>query len=292
VNERRKPRRALGKGLGALIPGAEGARRGPLQREYFLCPIDRIRPSSLQPRRSFDKKGLEDLAASIREQGVIEAPVVRRVEDGYEIIAGERRWRAAMLAGLKEIPVVIKDASAADAFEMALVENIQREDLNPLEEARAFQHLIDERGYTQTRVAMRVGRDRSTVTNSLRLLKLPGEVQEMVLSGDLSEGHARAILQAGSASRMISLARRAASGGLSVRETERIARDAGRGRSPGSSKGPSLSANVRDLVERLQRALGARVRIADRKGKGKLEITYTSYEELDRVIERILGRRR
>lgn len=289
MSERSKGRRALGKGLGALIPGA--GKGGAAGRDYFLCPVDRISRQADQPRKSYDKQALEQLVESIRERGVIQPLVVRRKGDGYELIAGERRWRAAQLAGLFDVPVVIKDVTDAEAFELALIENLQREDLNPLEEAAAFQQMIDTSGYTQAEVADRIGRDRTTVTNRLRLLGLPKAVKQLVLDGQLSEGHARALLQAGSAQAVAALARKVVADGLSVRETERRARQLSRGGGKAAASKAAraaLSPQVRSLVERLQRALGARVRLLDSKGKGKLEITYTSYEELDSILDRIL----
>ena len=286
-----KSRRALGKGLGALIPGAGKGK--PAAREYFVCPVDRIVRQADQPRKSYDKQALEQLVESIRERGVIQPLVVRRRADGkgYELIAGERRWRAAQMAGLLEVPVVIKDVTDAEAFEIALIENIQREDLNPLEEAVAFQQMIDDSGYTQAEVADRIGCDRTTVTNRLRLLGLPKAVKQLVIDGKISEGHGRALLQAGKAQVVAALARKVVADGLSVRETERRARALSKG---GGTKAASkaarsrLSPQVRSLVEKLQRALGARVKIVDNKGKGKLEISYTSYKELDSILDRIL----
>ncbi len=194
-----------------------------------------------------------------------------------------------MLAGLKELPVVIKDVSKDKAFELALVENLQREDLNPIEEAVAFRRLIDDHGHSQAEVAVRIGRDRSSVSNSLRLLKLPNEVKAMVLDGNLSEGHARALLQAGSTRALIGLARTVVARGLSVRETERQARALALGSDkPKKASSPRLSPQVKNLRDRLQRELGARVKIVDVKGKGRLEITYTSYEELDGILDKIL----
>ena len=294
MTERKKieGRRALGKGLEALIPGAGAqGRTAAAPREYFLCPVDRIHPDPGQPRHKIDKDSLRELVESIREKGVIQPLIVRRDRDGYVLIAGERRWRAAQLAGLKEVHVVIKEATNKEAFEMALVENLHREDLNPIEEAEAYQRLIAEHGLTQHEVAARLGRDRSTIGNSLRLLGLPPEVRGMVLDGDLSEGHARALLQAGSAQAICALARKIAAGGLSVREAERMARAAAQGAANpkgGAPAKPAQSAQVRSLAERLQRALGARVVIADRRGKGRLEIHYTSYAELDAILDKIL----
>ncbi len=288
----RKPTRpALGRGLDALIPGAKTAERRPDTgpREYMMCPVARIHPDADQPRRSFDKESLDEMVVSIREQGIIQPLIVRRTGEDYELIAGERRWRAAQLAGLKEVPIVIKDVTELQAFEMALVENIQREDLNPIEEAEAMQRLLKEHHYTQAQLSDRIGRDRSTISNSIRLLSLPQDVRRMVLDRELTEGHARAILMAGSEPAMVALARLAVRKQFSVRATESHARQLAEG-SPTKKKAGTkvLSPQVRSLIERLQKTLGARVEIADRRGKGRLSITYTSYEELDSILDRIL----
>ncbi len=292
MNDTRKGRKALGKGLGALIPGASPSRPvTPIYRDYLTVPIERIHPQANQPRRKFDEEALRGLAESIEEQGLIEPPVVRRKAgtDGFELIVGERRWRAAQKAGLKEIPVVVKDASDAEAFEMALVENVQREDLNAIEEAEALHYLIEERGYTQAQVASRIGRNRSTVANSLRLLGLPPEVRELVIDAKLSEGHGRAVLQAGTPAKMIALARAVVARGYSVRETERRARAAASEKDPDKKKQlQEPSPEVKSLIEKLQRAVGARVNIEDKKGKGKIVISYTNYDELDGILNKIL----
>jgi len=287
-------RRALGKGLDALIPGASASMersgdQGP--REFIRCPINRVKPDPNQPRRNFDKEALDDLVISIREQGIIQPLIVRRVGDNYELIAGERRWRAAQLAGLKEVPLVIKDVTEGQAFEMALVENIQREDLNPIEEAEAINRLLTEHNYTQAELSERIGRNRSTISNSLRLLGLPLEVKQMVLNREMTEGHARAILQAGKENDMVSLAKMVVAKQLSVRATEGQARSLAKGKDLAKKAAKTVnekSPQVKNLIERLQAALGARVDIVDRAGKGKLEIAYTSYEELDGILDRIL----
>ena len=237
-----------------------------------------------------DVEALAELAASVREHGVLEPILVRqRPGDGFEIIAGERRWRAAQQAGLKEVPIVVHELSDEAAFEAALVENLQREDLNPMETARAFQRLVDDYGYTQEAIATKVGKERSTVANSLRLLKLPTEVMELVEEGDLSEGHARALLSAPSVAVMKKLAAQAVSKGWSVREAERQAR-----RHPGSDEGkraksaPAKSANVRDLENRLSKALGSSTTVHETgKERGQLRIHYASFDELDRLIEKL-----
>lgn len=294
--QKNKPkRRALGKGLDALIPRAssvaidKSADSGP--REFLRCSINRIKPDPDQPRRNFDKDALDELVISIREQGIIQPLIVRRVGEYYELIAGERRWRAAQLAGLKEVPLVIKDVTDLQAFEMALVENIQREDLNPIEEAEAIARLIKEHNYTQSELSDRIGRNRSTISNSLRLLGLPLEVKQMVLNKDLTEGHARAILQAGKESIMVTLAKMTVAKQFSVRATERQARVLSSGKELAKKAAKVVkekSPQVRSLIDRLQKALSAKVDIHDNGGKGKLEIVYTSYEELDSILDRIL----
>jgi ParB family chromosome partitioning protein len=285
-------RRALGRGLDALLPEATAVMSGG-KEQVFTCPIERLVPQKGQPRQHFDDARLEELAQSIREYGVLEPLIVRRASsdvthtagmDRYEIIAGERRWRAAQKAGLRELLVVVKDVTPTDTFELALIENIQREDLNPLELAEALDRLIKDHTYTQEALADRIGKDRTTIANSLRLLKLPPKVRHMVIEGALSEGHARALLGAGSSEAMEKLAEKVARAGLSVRETERLVRS---GKAGGKSKDGAVkkSPSVRDLEERLARHLGTRVAIADESGKGAIEIRYASLDELDRILD-------
>ncbi|MBI5477872.1 MAG: ParB/RepB/Spo0J family partition protein [Deltaproteobacteria bacterium] len=289
-------RRALGRGLAALIPGAAAPPPPPvagLGRDYFLCPIEDVARAPAQPRQTFDEGSLGELAASIREQGVIQPLIVRQRDGGgYLIIAGERRWRAAQRAGLRQIPVIVKEATPAQSFELALVENLQRDDLNPIEEAEAYRRLSEEFGYTQEQLAQRVGKERSSVTNSLRLLKLPEAVRGMCASGQLSMGHARALLGGESEAAILRLARAVVARGLSVRQTEEAVRRqrAGDGRRKAKGgKGPEPSASVRDLESRLRRALGTRVKVVQRSAQaGHLQIDYASLDELDRLLERLL----
>ena len=278
-------RPALGKGIGALLSSAtqEGGRK------YFLCPIEELKPHAQQPRKTFDSASLEELAASIREKGVIQPLVVRRQEDHYQIIAGERRWRASQKAGLKEVPVVIQDVSEDWALEMALIENIQREDLNPIEEADAYRNLMDSFALTQEEVAKRVGKERSTVANSLRLLRLPAELQADVTVGTLSMGHARSLLALEVEDDMLEAREQVVKKGLSVRDTEALVRKIksfGGGPRPAAAKKPtSEDPELKHLGERLQQALGTQVRI-QRKGRGgKLEITFYTPEDLERLLE-------
>lgn len=276
-------RPALGKGIGALISSATQEGR----HKYFLCPIEELRPHSQQPRKSFDDLKMEELVASIREKGVIQPLVVRNAGDHYQIIAGERRWRAAQRAGLKDVPVVIQDVSEDWALEMALIENIQREDLNPIEEAEAYRYLINSFDLSQEEVAKRVGKDRSTVTNALRLLRLPRTVQEDVIGGRLSMGHARALLPLDSAARLQEARDLVVKKQLSVRQTEELVKRL-KTATPTAVRRKSPSPELTDLAARLQRRLGTQVRIvpAARGGKGgKIEIAYYSAEELERLLE-------
>jgi ParB family chromosome partitioning protein len=295
-------RQALGRGLAALIPSAApppapaaapaatpaGAARGDGLR---TVAIEDVHPSPGQPRKQFDDARLEELAASIRAQGIIQPLVVRlREAGGYELIAGERRWRASQRAGLHEVPVVVRDVAEKRAFEMALVENLQREDLNPIEEAQGFERLIAEFGYTQEALAGRVGKDRSTVANALRLLRLPESVRGFVTEGRLSMGHARALLGLEAADAIERLARRVMARELSVRQVETLVKREREGGAEREAPEPArVSASARDLGERLTRALGTRVKvIEDGPGKGRLEISYHTLDQLDVVLSRIL----
>ena len=282
------PRRALGRGLDALLGERTPLSSSPgSDRALLLCAVDEIRPSSSQPRLRIDEARLEELAASIRQQGVIEPLLVRRDPSGtgFLLIAGERRWRAAQRAGLREVPVVLRDATPSEAFELALVENLQRQDLDPLEEALAYRQLIHEHGLTQERVAERVGKERSTVANALRLLDLPEAVRRLLESGQITAGHARALLALRSADRMIALSAEVVRRGLSVRATEALVRSDGRA----APKTVTPSVAVRDLEARLRARFATRVRLRTRDGgRGRIEIVYHSLDELDRLLELML----
>jgi ParB family chromosome partitioning protein len=285
-------RRALGRGLDALLPAAPAAQAYG-DKSVFTCPLEKIVPQKGQPRQHFDAQKLDELAQSIREHGLVEPLVVRRMpgQDGkFELIAGERRWRALQKAGLREALVVVKDVSAKDSFELALIENVQREDLNPIELAEAYDRLLREHGYTQEALGERLGKDRTTITNVLRLLKLPARVRGKVIEGALSEGHARALLGAGDASLIEDLAEKALRGGLSVRATEALVRGRSKAKGGGAADGatPGKSASVRDLEARLTRALGAKVEVRDKGNKGEIAIPYADLDALDRLIEKIL----
>lgn len=279
-------RRALGRGLDSLLPGGP-AQSPPVPRDANSARIEELHPSEGQPRHIFDEEKLEELAQSIRELGVLEPILARkRAQGGFHIIAGERRWRAAQRAGLHEVPIVVRELSDTQAFEAALVENIQRADLNPIETARAYQRLLDDHRHTQESLAQRVGKDRSTVANALRLLKLPTAVLDLIETGQLSEGHGRALLAANDPNAMLKLARNAVEKGWSVRETERAARFVGAQNKEKGEKPKGKTPNVRDLESRLAKSLGSKVNVADRNGKGNIQIHFTSYDELDRLLEK------
>jgi len=284
-------RRALGRGLDALLPAAPSATYHG-DKNVFTCPIEKIVPQKGQPRQHFDAQKLEELAQSIREHGLVEPLIVRRIPGGgdkLELVAGERRWRALQRAGVREALVVVKDVSAKEAFELAIIENVQREDLNPIELAEAFDRLVREHGYTQEALAERLGKDRTTITNGLRLLKLPARVRTKVITGELSEGHGRALLGAGEASLIEELADRVLRGHLSVRATEALVRSKARSKANGKTPAAGAkSAGIRDLEARLTRSLGTRVEVRDRGNKGEIAIPYANLDALDRVIDKLL----
>jgi ParB family transcriptional regulator, chromosome partitioning protein len=273
-------RPALGKGIGALLNSAtqEGGKK------FFLCPIEELRPHGGQPRKSFNDKKLEELAASIREKGVIQPLVVRRMDDYYQIIAGERRWRAAQKAGLRELPVVIQDVSEDWAYEIALIENIQREDLNPIEEAEAYRRLVEGFDLSQEEVAKRVGKDRSTVANSLRLLRLPTKIREDVVDGRLSMGHARALLSLEVDEDILEAGEQVVTKNLSVRETEALVKKIRTFGRPVRTKKKESDPELVHLAGELKRALGTQVKIAPKGKGGRIEITYYSPDDLDRLM--------
>jgi ParB family chromosome partitioning protein len=287
-------RNALGKGLSALIPDA------PLPPPSADAPVaeldvDALAPNDLQPRRQMDDARLEELTASIRSHGVIQPIVVRKTGDGFRIIAGERRWRAAKRAGLTRVPVVFKDVGAEQTsqtlLELALIENIQREDLNPIDEAKAYRRLVDEFHLTQDAVASAVGKDRATIANTLRLLKLPPEVQNDVASFTLSMGHARALLALPADAVQLQAAREINTRGLSVRETEALVKSALEGREIGAPTPRQAKASAapdvhtRAAEDKLKMQLGTRVRIVRKARGGRIEIDFTSEDELIRIYD-------
>ncbi|MBW1740519.1 MAG: ParB/RepB/Spo0J family partition protein [Deltaproteobacteria bacterium] len=280
-------KQVLGRGLDALIADVDTSDLEP--RSFFYCDINAIRPNPYQPRRRFTEQELRDLGVSIKEQGVIQPLVVRPASTGYELIVGERRWRAARVVGLKQVPVVVKDVSGAEMLEMALVENIQRQDLNPVEKAEAYYRLIKEFGLTQEGVAKRVGQDRSTVANFLRLRNLPKPIQADIVNNTLTMGHARALLGAETPAQQKEAWRRIVSGNLSVRAAEVLVKKL-KTRKPKASKAKALSSEdiyVENLADELTRHLGTKVRIIRRGKRGKVEIEFYSHDDLGRLIARL-----
>jgi ParB family chromosome partitioning protein len=270
---------ALGKGLNALIP-----EKGD---EVLYLDIARILPGVYQPRKSFNEASLKELAASIKEKGVLQPIIVSRTGDGsFSLIAGERRWRAASLAGLKKIPALIKNVASKDSLEIALIENIQREDLNPVETAEAFNRLMQDFGLTQEELSGRVGKERATVANYLRLLKLPDEVKAMLYEGSLSMGHARAILSIDGRASQVEAAKKIIRAGLSVREAESLVKKISRPGRTKTAKDPQISS----LEDKLIKHLGTKARILHRGKKGgRIEIDYYSLDELDRLLEILIA---
>jgi ParB family chromosome partitioning protein len=285
-------RPALGKGLSALIPDAPGAmapRVGTTEAD-----VDRLVPNQFQPRAHVDQTRLKELADSIKANGVIQPIVVRRVGDRFHIIAGERRWRAAKLAGLLRVPIAVRDIAAGNdrsILEMALIENIQREDLNPLEEALAYRRLADEFQLTQEAIAASVGKDRATVANHLRLLKLPEEVRAEVASGGLTMGHARALLALDAEADQRRTARDVIARSLSVRETESLVKKIADGAAQTEPPKPKpIDVHTRAAEDKLKMLLGTRVRIKRRGGHGRIEIDFNSEDELIRIFELLTER--
>ncbi|HEY3445266.1 MAG TPA: ParB/RepB/Spo0J family partition protein [Myxococcales bacterium] len=283
-------KRALGRGLGALIPGTN-SERATNRPQVLQIPIEDLDRDEKQPRQQFDSARLEELAASIRVKGIFQPILVRKEAGRYRIIAGERRWRAAQLAGLREVPAILRETSAKEAFEIALIENLQREDLNPIEEAEAYKRLVDEHGLTQEVVAQRVGKDRSSVANALRLLHLPKEIKAALMGGELNMGHARALLGLAEAEAMKRAATEVVGKKLSVRATEQLVRKVKAGKPHGNKKREE-TAQVRSLVDQIQRSLGTKARIIDRGGKGRLELDFFNYDDLDRILARLLPEKR
>jgi ParB family chromosome partitioning protein len=275
-------RKALGRGLEALIPEVpQGGGSGGVRE----IPVEAIRPNEEQPRTRFSEERLKELAASVRTHGIVQPVVVRELgSGGYGLIAGERRLRAAKLAGLETVPAIVRDVDETGALELALVENLQREDLNPIDEARGYEALMEVAGLAQADVADRVGKDRSTVANAVRLLDLDGVVQELLSSGALTAGHGRALLAVRGAEEQRALANRAAAKGLSVREVEALARGAAR-RKKAPRRRRTSDPVLREWEERLQRILGTLVRIESLGSEGTIRIEYYSQEDLERILE-------
>ncbi|MFQ3573455.1 MAG: ParB/RepB/Spo0J family partition protein [Thermodesulfovibrionales bacterium] len=272
---------ALGRGLESLIPNRA--------EEITYIPIEKIIPNEHQPRKTFNNERLQELADSIKEKGILQPVIVSRTDDGkYKLIAGERRWKAAGLAGLKQIPSLVKEYSSQDAIEIALIENIQREELNPLETAEAFHRLIQEYNLTQEELSKRVGKERATIANYLRVLRLPEEIKDYINNEDLTIGHAKALLTIDSKPKQIEAAREIIKKGLSVRAAEALCKKLSTPSAP--KKKPEKIPEVQELEDKLKRALGTKVTIKHREKRGSIEIQYYSLDELDRLLEILLRR--
>lgn len=286
-----KPTRGLGKGLGALIPDTyvstlqqkKSEAAAPSATGMLEVEISQILPNPDQPRSEFNALRIEELANSIREKGILQPLIVKKKGSGYELICGERRLKAAKTLGLAKVPVVVKDIADEALLEVALIENIQREDLNAFEEAKAYLRLVEERGLSQEEIAKRVGKDRSTIANSLRLLRLPDEIRELIISGMITQGHARALLSLPAESFQKSLAKRIAEENLSVRQVEEIVQKTSLGKRR-AKRLRRLDNQIIDLESKLEKQLGTQVRIFDHKGKGRIEIRYFSLDQLDHLL--------
>lgn len=276
-------KKGLGKGLGALIPGidpTERERQGVVELE-----IGQIKPNPDQPRKEFDEVRLEELALSIKEHGIVQPVIVRKVGDGYELVAGERRWRAAQLAGLTKVPALVREFTEAERMEIALIENLQREDLNPLEEAEAYRALMDAFGLTQEALAKRLGRSRSQVANTLRLLQLPDRVQEEIRAGRLSMGHAKVLGGVEDPAELVALAEKVVSEGLSVRELEELLRPREKRERPRAKVRAKLPPDLAAVERRLREQLGTPVKLHWSGDRGRVEITFFGEEGLNRLLE-------
>jgi ParB family chromosome partitioning protein len=280
-------RKALGRGLSALL-GTPDLETHEALREI---DIDRILPNSHQPRKNFDEDALNELADSIREHGVVQPVVVRPLDDGFfQLIAGERRWRASQRAGLYRIPAVVREAGEHAALELALIENLQREDLNPIEEAQAYERLISDFGLTQEDVSRRVGKNRATIANMLRLLRLPAEVQQWLRENRLSTGHAKALLSLSDSNAILESARKIIQGNYSVRQAEMLVSryTANGGVKEDAAAAETEDPNVTAAIHALEQVLGTKVTVHESGGKGKLEIHFYSLEEMNRLYEGLL----
>ena len=294
MNKPDNPRKALGRGLGALLPTRAPAVPAPppvqLNETPQTLPVDLIDPNPHQPRRLFQNERLAELAQSIRTNGIVQPLVVRRTGERYQLVAGERRWRAAKLAEVPDVPVVIRDVPDERLLEISLIENIQREELNPIETAHAFASLAEEMKLSAEEIGLRTGKDRSTITNFVRLLQLPEDLQQLVAERRLSAGHARCLLPLPTVALQREVAEKAVAQGWSVRQTERTTQRMMADRQPKHVDEVQVDPNVKAAIQEMERVLGTRVRILE-KGKkgGKIEIDYYSSEDLDRIYDAIVG---
>lgn len=275
--------KALGKGLSALIPETEDFGAGAVR--FFQCPIEMIEPNPYQPRQTFEGEELEELAKSVKEQGILTPLLVSKTEKGYRLIAGERRWRAAQKAGLARVPVVVRETTAVQSLELALIENIHRKDLNPIEEAMAYNRLLEDTGATQESLAARIGKDRATIANTLRLLKLPASIQKDLMDGRISMGHARVLAGLKDALEQKALRDEIIKKDLSVRQSEALVKQRSRAR---AGKTRTRDPYLQSLADSLKRSLGTKVEIRKRGKQGSIQIYFYSEEELNRLLE-VLG---
>lgn len=305
-------KKGLGRGLGSLLgevdiledagaaSSAEVASSGPApaaaqvisdEARIWMVGVEKVRPNSVQPRKEFDQQKLKELADSIKEKGILQPIVVRKMTHGFEIIAGERRWRAAQLAGMHEVPIIIRKSSDQDSLELALIENIQRHDLNPIDEAEAYELLVKRFGLTQEQISQKVGKDRATIANSLRLLFLTEDVKKMVRDGALSTGHAKVILASSDPARQLELAKKCVNLRLSVRALESLVKSeqAQKGRKAVAINVDVAGRLISNLSEELQKSLGTKVQIEYSEGKGKVSVHFYSDDELTQIVERLRG---
>jgi len=289
------PRRALGKGLHSLLPARTAAAATPtpvpepiVEGSVQLLPIEQVKANPDQPRRDFDQEALLELAQSVERDGIIQPLLARKTGiNEYQIIAGERRWRAASIAGLKQVPVIVRTADDQQVLELAIIENIQREDLNPIELAMAFQRMAAELGLSHEEIGQKTGKQRTTITNAVRLLQLPTDLQQLIASNKLSSGHARALLKFEDEQVQRDLAKRCVSEGWSVRQIEEFTKPGAKQKQQNEAK--PVDANVRAAIDELERVLGTRVRIVSKgKNKGQIEIEYYSEDDLNRLYEAII----
>lgn len=275
-------KRGLGKGLGALIPDADFLAR--TSDQFFFCGIEEITPNPYQPRQNVRDKAFEDLVESVRERGILQPLLVRSTEDGYQLIAGERRWRAAQLAGLQRVPVIVKESAEAESFELALIENIQRKDLNSIEEGEAYWRLQQEFGLSQEKIAKKIGKDRSTVANMIRLLKLPEKIRNDLVDEVLSMGHARALLALPDSAVQLQARNTIVKRSLSVRETEKLVQTLLKKKKK-SKVTSQPDSHMRAMLDRLIRHFGTKVNITRRGERGKVEIEFYSDDDLQRILD-------
>ena len=294
-----QPRRALGKGMGALLPTRTHIPLPPPipspepwepHESTLDIPVEAIQPNPFQPRRVFQDKGLQELAQSIRANGIIQPLVVRLVEGHYQLVAGERRWRAAKLAGVALVPVVVREIPEERLLEITLIENIQREDLNPMETAGAFARLSSELNLNAEQIGLRTGKDRSTVINLMRLQQLPPDIQQLISEGKLTAGHGRCLLSLPNADLQHEVSERAVHGAWSVRQVELTCARMTAGKTPKHVDEAKIDPNVKAALQEMERKLGTRIRVKEgARGRGRLEIEYYSAEDLDRIYEAIMG---